>query len=237
MSGHSHWATIKRKKADMDAKKSKGFAKIAQEISVATKQGGQDLQGNIRLRMAIDKAKELNMPAATIERAIKKASGQDALEILQEILVEARGPEGIALLIEGITNNKNRTIGEVRSLLEKNGGKIVEEGAMRWLFDLKGVVVITPSPSCKKEDVELIAIEKEAEDIKEEEETILIYSSPANLEQVRRAMQECQAKVEASFLEWVPKEPIEISDEINLQKLVEILEDHEDIQRVFTNAS
>ncbi|MDP3981963.1 MAG: YebC/PmpR family DNA-binding transcriptional regulator [bacterium] len=236
MSGHSHWATIKRKKADTDAKKSKEFSKMTREISVSVRQGGPDPLGNIRLRMALDRARELNIPATTIERAVKKGEGKDPADRFEEILLEARGQEGVALLLEGITNNKNRTIGEMRTLLEKNGAKLVEEGAMRWLFDRKGVVVVTLSPSHSKEDIALRAIEAGAQDMREEEGALLFYSNPTDLELVRQAMKACKVSIETSFLEWVPKDTISLKEGDTLQNLIDLLEEHEDIQRVFHNA-
>ena len=237
MSGHSHWAGIKHKKGVADAKKSQAFSKLAKELTVATKEGGADPTANPRLRTVIEKAREANMPIDNIDRAIKKATGVDAGQ-LEEILIEAYGPDNIAFLISGITDNKNRTLGEIKQILLKNKGKMVEGGAVRWLFELKGVAAVDfkKIPPVDKDDFELQLIEAGAQDIRWDDQMLEIYVEPSDLSSLREKLT-LQGIIAQTSLSWVPKEHV-VSSETDteaIEKLFEALDDHEDVQDIYVN--
>jgi len=231
MSGHSHFRTVMHKKGLADAKRSQMFSKLAKELTVAAKEGGTDLQANPRLRTVIEKAKAANMPADNIERALKKATGEDAGR-LEEVLLEAYGPGGVAILIAAITDNKNRTLGEVKQILQKNQGKMVEGGAVRWLFERRGVATIENAP----EDLELFAIEAGAEDLFWRDHTLDIYTDPSALNSLKARLEEKNVRVTAS-IDWVPKERINPSEKDTqaAEKLFEALDDQDDVQDMYAN--
>ena len=187
MSGHSHFSSIKRDKEITDKKRGKIFSKFSRMVSIAAKEGGKDPQTNAKLQTAIQKAKEVNMPKENIERAIKKGTGELAGENLEEVSYEGFGPGGIALIIDGITDNSNRTLGEIKSILNQNGGKMAGEGAVRWMFERKGVITISGNGK-SKEDLELMAIELGADDVKTSGENIDIYTKPEDLEKVKKSL-------------------------------------------------
>lgn len=232
MSGHSHFSTIKAKKGAEDAKRSQIFSKIAKELALAARQG-TDATANPRLRSVIDKARAANMPSDNIDRAIKKSTGEDAGN-LEEILLEAYGPGNIAVLVSAITDNRNRTLGEIKQILTKNQGKFVEGGAVRWLFEHRGVVTIASS-----EQAELAAIEAGAEDTYTHGKLTDIYTSPSNLEEVKQALQKQDVPIESASLDWVPKDHVTISekDQERAQKLFEALHENEDVQDIYSNLS
>ena len=234
MSGHSHFSSIKHKKGIADAKRSNIFSKIAREITIAAKEGG-DPGANSKLRAVMDKAKSVNMPSDNVTRAIKRGTGEEKGQALEEILVEAYGPGGIAILIEGITDNKNRSMGEIRQILGKYGGKPVEGGAVRWLFERKGIVTATTTLS--KEEAELAAIDAGAEDVEWDEEIIELQGSPMALEQLRTTAQEKGFTIESSSLGWIPKETIEADEKAQRQAetLFEALDEQDDIQNIYSN--
>jgi len=231
MSGHSHFRTVMHKKGLADAKRSQVFSKLAKELTVAAKEGGTDLQANPRLRTVIEKAKAANMPADNIERALKKATGEDAGR-LEEVLLEAYGPGGVAILIAAITDNKNRTLGEIKQILQKNQGKMVEGGAVRWLFERRGVATIENAP----EDLELFAIEAGAEDLFWRDHTLDIYTDPSALNSLKARLEEKNVRVTAS-IDWVPKERINPSEKDTqaAEKLFEALDDQDDVQDMYAN--
>ena len=231
MSGHSHFRTVMHKKGLADAKRSQMFSKLAKELTVAAKEGGTDLQANPRLRTVIEKAKAANMPADNIERALKKATGEDAGR-LEEVLLEAYGPGGVAILIAAITDNKNRTLGEIKQILQKNQGKMVEGGAVRWLFERRGVATIENAP----EDLELFAIEAGAEDLFWRDHTLDIYTDPSALNSLKARLEEKNVRVTAS-IDWVPKERINPSEKDTqaAEKLFEALDDQDDVQDMYAN--
>ncbi|KUK49628.1 MAG: hypothetical protein XD75_0377 [Parcubacteria bacterium 33_209] len=230
MSGHSHFHNIKLKKGAEDAKKSKLFSKLSKEISVAVKDGGTDVTFNPKLRSIVDKAKGLNMPNDSIDKAIKRGSGELEGATFEEFLMEAYGPDNMAVLIEGITDNKNRSINEIKVLVSQKGGKMVNEGAIKWMFERKGVIGITDIAS--KEDAELLAIEAGAEDILWEEENLIVYTKPEEMEQVKKELE--SFKIDFANLEWVAKEKISV-DEEKCNNFVEAIEDHDDVSNVYTN--
>ncbi len=237
MSGHSHWHTIRFKKGVADAKKSKIFSKLAREISIAARDGGADLTFNPKLRTIIEKAKAENMTSDSIDRAVKKGSGGTEGCNYEEITFEAYGPNGTTMIIEGITDNKNRSIGEIKLLINQHGGKMVEEGAIRWMFDKKGVIIINKENIKDKEEIELLSIESGAENFEWQEEGLVIYTKPDELDKVKNFLDENKIKIASSVLEWVPKENIEIDEttrEKN-QKLFEALDDNDDVQNIYSN--
>jgi len=237
MSGHSKWATIKRKKASIDAKRGKIFTKLIKEITVGAREGGGDVDGNPRLRLAVDNAKAANMPMDTIERAIKKATGE--LEGVQyvELNYEGYGPGGIALYIECVTDNKNRTVAEVRHILGKHGGSLGETGSVSWMFDRKGIITL-PTQGKTEEEIFEIILEAGADDLETEDDFYEVTTSMENFEQVRKALDSLGLKAENASLQWIAKNMIEVTGENaeKLEKLIDALEDNDDVQNVFTNA-
>ena len=230
MSGHSHFHNIKLKKGAEDAKRSKLFSKLSKEISITAREGGPDIAFNPKLRSIVDKARGLNMPNDSIEKAIKRGSGEIEGATLEEFLIEAYGPDNIAVLIEGITDNKNRSINEIKLLISQKGGKIVNEGAIKWMFERRGVIGITDIQS--KEEAELLAIEAGAEDILWEEDNLIIYTKPEEMENVKN--NSTSLKVDFANLEWVAKEKIS-ADEEKYTSFIEAIEDHDDVSNVYTN--
>ncbi len=240
MSGHSHWHSIKYQKTAADVKKSKAFSKIAREITIAAKEGG-DPEFNSKLRLAIEKAKSINMPAENIERAIKRGTGELAGAKLEPVLFEAYGPGGMAIIIEGITDNKNRTLGEIKQILSEYGGKLANEGSVKWLFERKGCLTIdleNQSVSGKtKEELELIAIEAGADDIYWQDKFLDIYTKPEELEKVKKKIEEKGIEIDSATLDWVPKEKILLNEEkkSDCQKLFEALDENDSVQEIYSN--
>lgn len=233
MSGHSHWHTIKNKKGAEDAKKSKTFSKMAREITVAARDGGGDLSFNPKLRMTVERAKAVNMPNDSIDKAIKKGTGELKGEILEEVLFEAYGPDGIAILIEGITDNSKRTITDLKQILSKNGGKLVNEGAIKWMFEKKGVITLNNS-NINQDDFELELIDLGAEDILFEEETIDIITKIEDLENIRKALEEKGYTINDATLSWIANEKI-LGDVEKAYKLFEAIDECEDVKEIYSN--
>lgn len=236
MSGHSHFKTIKATKDANDAKKGKIFSKLGRVITLAAKEKGGDIAINAKLKALIDKAREFNMPKENIERAIKKGTGELAGENLEEVSFEGFGPAQVAIILEGITDNKNRTIGEVKNIITKYGGKMAGEGAVRWMFDRKGIITATLPQTMSREDIELLVIEAGAEDIVFEDQKIIITTSPEQIETVKKQLQP-QLTVEEASLSWVPKEEITLDekDRAKAQELFEALDENDDIQDIYSN--
>ena len=232
MSGHSHFATIKHKKGIADAKRGKIFSKMARVITIAAKEKGADPDTNPGLRMAIDQAKKVNMPKDNIERAIKKGTGELAGDHLEEITLEAYGPEKTAIILEGITDNRNRTLSEVKIILNQYNGKLANEGSVKWLFDKKGIIVLNVEGK-DKEELELAVIEAGADDITWEENLLHIYTKPEELEKVKKNLE--GNDIESANLGWKPKETIEVSRMESIQKLFEALDDNDDVQEIYSN--
>src|SRR3989344_1166790 len=197
MSGHSHFKTVKATKDANDAKKGKIFSKLALVITLAVKEKGADSTTNARLKSAIEKAKEFNMPKENIERAIKKGTGELAGEQLQEVSFEGFGPGGIAVIIDGITDNKNRTLGEIKGILSQYEGKMAGEGAVRWMFEKRGVIMLELGGK-PKEEMELMAIEAGAEDVQEREGGIVIFTKPEDMEKIKKTLGEGGIKIESA---------------------------------------
>ncbi len=238
MSGHSHWAGIKYKKSIEDKKRGKIFSKMARQISIAAKEKGGDPESNSVLRMAIEKAKSVNMPKDNIERAIKKGTGELEGEKLEAVVFEAYGPGNIAIIIEGITDNKNRTLGEIKKILNNNNGKIAGEGSVRWMFERKGAVAIIPNLEIqKKEEIELKTIEAGAEDIYWHDSLLDIYTKPEEFEKVKKGLEKENLEIDSASLDWVAKEEIEIEekDKKKIEKLFEALDENDAVQDIYSN--
>lgn len=230
MSGHSHFSTIKHGKAINDAKRSKIFSKMSLLITMAAK-NGSDPSMNASLRMAIDKAKKENMPKDNIEKAIKRGAGELEGSTLEEFTFEAYGPEKSAIIITGITTNRNRSLNEIKIILNNNNGKLANEGSVKWQFEEKGVIIIKPD---NKEKAELKIIESGAEDFSEQSELIEIYTKPEDLETVKNNIEK-DFTIENTNLGWVAKEEISVKDISKIDKLLSALDDNDDVQEVYTN--
>lgn len=238
MSGHSHFATIKHKKAITDAKRSKIFSKVSRLIAMAVKEKGSSIETNSTLKLAIEQAKKANMPSDNIERAIKKGAGEMEGEKLEEVSFELYGPGGTAIIVEGITDNKNRTLGDIKLILTKNNGKMVAEGAIKWMFERKGILEIDSSAlSGEKDEIELKIIEAGAEDLFWKEEILEINTKPENLEEVKNNLENKNISVSSAFLGWIAKEEITISEKAkeSNQKLFEELDENDSVQEIYSN--
>jgi len=238
MSGHSHFSTIKHKKAITDQKRGQIFSKLARKITIAAREKGGDPKANPSLRLAIDQARAFNMPSKNIERAIERGTGELEAEVLQEVVCEAYGPAGIAVIIEAITDNKNRTLNEIKQILNQNNGKLADPGSVKWLFERKGVVTIEEEVLEDKEDLELKAIEAGAEDLYwHDENTLDVYSKIEDLEKVKENLQNQGVKIGPASLDWVAKNEIEIEekDKKSCQKLFEALDENDGVQEIYSN--
>lgn len=237
MSGHSKWSTIKRKKGAIDAKRGKIFTRLIKEITVAARSGGGDPEGNPRLRSAIVTAKAENMPKDNITRAIKKGTGEIAGEIYDEIMYEGYGPGGVAILVECLTDNRNRTVADVRHYFAKNNGNLGESGCVAYMFDKKGLLLIDKS-TVEEEKLMDAALEAGAEDVVEEEGEYQIFTAPEEFDGVRGALEEAGISFLDASISMVPQNTVEVTDEKvgrALMKLMESLEDHDDVQNVYAN--
>ena len=237
MAGHSKWAQIKRQKAANDAKRGQLYTKLGREIAVSARDGGGDPEMNFRLRLAIQRAKDANMPADTIERAVKRGSGELDDDIrLEDIFYEGYGPGGAALFIEALTDNRNRTVAELRNVLARGGGNLGESGSVAWMFDTRGQIIIELSNGDPDEAM-LESIELGAEDVQEEDGTLVVLTLLEQLESVRRGMEELGYTVESAELTRVPKTMSEPDNDKATQsmRLIERVEDLDDVQKVYTN--
>jgi YebC/PmpR family DNA-binding regulatory protein len=236
MSGHSKWASIKHKKAVVDQRRGAQFTKLARAIQVAAREGGGDVEGNAALALAVQKARDASMPKDNIERAIAKGTGEGAdADALESILYEAYGPGGVALLIEAVTDNRNRTGADVRHLLGKHGGTLGEPGSVSYLFDKKGVVVVDAGRY--DEDDLMVAIDAGAEDISIDDDVFEIVAEPADLSAVRAALDEAGIAIESAEIAQLPKSrvPVEEEQAAKLMRLIETLEENDDVNAVHAN--
>jgi YebC/PmpR family DNA-binding regulatory protein len=230
MSGHSHAKTIKHQKDITDKKRGQAFSKMARVISVAVKEGGANPETNAKL----------HMPKENVERAIARGAGPSEGEKLEEVSFEAYGPGGVAVIIDGITDNKNRTLGEVKQILNQNNGKLVGEGAVRWMFERKGAIVISlksQNLNLKTDELELMAIEAGAEDIYRHDDSIDVYTKQEELEKVRKALEDRGVKIESASLDWVAKELTDVNERDGeaCQKLFDALDDNDAVQDIYSN--
>lgn len=238
MAGHSKWAQIKHKKAAVDAKRGKIFSKLAKEISVAARLGGGDPSMNPRLRTVIEKAKSANMPQENIKRAIQKGTGELPGTSYEEATYEGYGPGGVAMLIEVLTDNKNRTVAEIRHLMNKHGGSLGEAGCVSWIFEKKGYILVNKS-TIDEETLMDVVIEAGAEDMKNDpqEENYEIITAPEDIHQIKENLKEKGIKIEVSEITMLPKTHVMIEGETatKMIRLMEALEDHDDVQNVYAN--
>ena len=236
MSGHSKWSTIKRKKSAQDAKRGKIFTKLIREITVAARMGGGDPSRNPRLRAAIASARAVNMPKENIERAIKKGTGELAGYSLEEAIYEGYGPGGVAILIEALTDNRNRTTAELRYILSKHGGNLGEAGCVAWMFDKKGLIVFDRNQVDEDEVME-IALEAGAEDVREEDDQLEVVTLQSDFEEVKKAFDEQNIKYELAEVTMIPQNTVKLDDKQAEQmlKLMDALEDSDDVQKVYAN--
>lgn len=236
MSGHSKWATIKRKKGAADAKRGQMFTKLAREIQFAARQGG-DPNFNFRLRLAVDKAKAENMPKDNIERAIKRGAGLDSDSAqLEEVTYEGYGPHGVALYIQVVTDNKNRTVSELRRALTRGGGAMGESGSVAWLFDQKGLITVAMKPKDQDKIFEL-ALEAGAEDVQYGDEVAEIYTLPSDLQSVRQAFLDGKCEIENAEVTMMAKTQVSLSpaDTLQVLNLIETIDDLDDVVKVDSN--
>ncbi len=237
MSGHSKWNTIKRKKGAADAKRGKIFTKLIKEITLAARLGGPDQEGNARLRQAIIAAKEENMPKDNIDRAIKKGSGgADGSASFEEVIYEGYGPGGVAVLVEVLTDNKNRTVAEIRHIFSKHGGNLGENGCVSWIFEKKGSILF--DKKAVSEDVLMeAALEAGAEDVREEENEFEVITDLLKFENVKKALDSKGLKYIKAQISMIPQTSVRIEAEkaVQMLKLMEKMEDNDDVQHVYAN--
>jgi YebC/PmpR family DNA-binding regulatory protein len=236
MSGHSKWHSIKHKKGALDAKRGKLFTKFIKEITVAARSGGGDPNGNARLRKAISDAKAGNMPNDTIDRAIRRGTGEEEGVNYEEITYEGYGPGGVALLIESVTDNRNRTVAEIRHIFSKNGGNLAAAGSVNWMFDKKGYIVVDKATKAEDELFD-VAIEAGADDLRDDEDNFEIITSPENFEKVVSAVKAAGVEPQVAEVSMVPQNYVKLEgqDARQMLKLMEALEDHDDVQKVSAN--
>lgn len=237
MSGHSKWAQIRRQKGVNDSKRGQVFTKLGREISVAVRQGGPDPAANFHLRLAVQRARDANMPLENIERAIKKAAGEGNAEALEELTYEGYGPGGTAILIQAVTDNRNRTASDVRSVFNKTGGNLGELGCVAWLFDQTGQLTVQPS-GADPDELALAAIDAGALDVQVFDGQIEVSTPPDALENVKHALEGFSAQIVNAELAMTPKTTVQLSDRDaeTALRLLERLDDLDDVQRVYTNA-
>jgi YebC/PmpR family DNA-binding regulatory protein len=238
MSGHSKWAQIKRQKGVQDTKRGTLFTKLSNAISLMAKAGGKDPETNFKLRLAIEKARSANMPMDNIERAIKKGVGELDGQQIEEVAYEGYGPGGIAIIIEAVTDNKNRTTSEIRNILSKYGGRLGEANSVKWLFGQKGVIKVLLDENQSKEWLELKIIDAGAEDVVDNEDELTIFTKPSDLEKVKKNIEKQKIQVEYAEIELVAKNKVEVSDsetKNKLEKIFEELDNHDNVDNFFTN--
>lgn len=237
MSGHSKWSQIKRKKGVADVQRGKIFSKMAKAISVAARDGG-DPETNSKLRMEIEKARSVNMPRDNIERAIKKGTGELGGGKIEEITYEAYGPGGIAIIIEALTDSKNRTSSEIKHILSKFNGRFGEAGSVKWMFAQKGLIEYEIPKGKDKNDLELLIIDAGAEDIKQKDGILEIYTKPEELDKVKNNLEVQGIKIDLAVLEWVAKDLVSAENEkakAQIEKLFEALDEQDDTQEIYSN--
>jgi YebC/PmpR family DNA-binding regulatory protein len=238
MSGHSKWSTIKHKKGAQDARRGKLFSKLSRAIIVAAKEGGGDPATNLALANAVEKARSYSMPKDNIERAIARGTGADSdAGAFEEVVYEGYGPDGVAVLVEALTDNRNRTASDVRHTFAKHGGNLGATGAVAWQFERRGVVLVE-AEGVDEDELTLAAAEGGAEDVERDEDVFQVTSAPEDLSAVREAIETAGIAVRAAELQMVPKTTVEVADEASARRvvrLIEALEDNEDVQDVYAN--
>jgi YebC/PmpR family DNA-binding regulatory protein len=237
MSGHSKWATTKHKKAATDAKRGKIFTKITKEITVAAKLGGGDPDGNPRLRTAVAKAKSVSMPAENIKRAIQKGTGELPGVSYEEVTYEGYGPNGVAIIVEVLTDNRNRTVSEIRNIFSKAGGNMGEAGCVSWMFHKKGYIVVARAKA-DEEKLMSLALDAGAEDMETEDDNFVITTAQSDFEKVKKALEDAGIPLEVAEVTMVPQTYVKIDGEKvagQMMRLMEAIEDNDDVQNVYAN--
>ena len=236
MAGHSKWSTIKRKKGALDQKRGKLFSNISKEITVSSRLGGKDIDSNPRLRQAVKKAKALNMPNSNIDKAIKKGVGELDNVIIEEVSYEGYGPFGVAILIEAITDNKNRTVADIRHALSKFGGSLGQAGSVSWNFERNGIILIDKN-EISESDIFEFSIENDCIEFFEDDDCYRLHFHSNELYNKLDLLEKLSIRVDSSFLAYVPKDEIGLNEDDNqkVEKLLEFLDDLEDVQNVFSN--
>ena len=239
MAGHSKWANVKHRKARVDAQKGKIFTKLAREIIIASREGGGDLDANFRLRLAVQKAREANMPGDNINRAIQKGMGEQDGLVLEQFNYEGYGPGGVAILLEIMTDNRNRTAAEIRSLFTRRGGNMGESGCVAWMFKRMGYITIDKQDYMPPEDeLMLLALESGADDFKDEDSSYVIYTAPEDFEMVKETLLKQNIPVTGAEVTMVPESSVPVNDPEEAKKLLDLLdalEDQDDVQSVYAN--
>ncbi len=236
MGGHSHWATTKRHKASVDAKRGKIFTRIIRELTIAARYGGGDPEGNPRLRVAIGKAKDANMPGDTLKKAIQRGTGELPGVTFEEFTLEGYGPGGTGLMLEVTSDNRNRSVAEIRNLLTKNNGNMAEAGAVAWQFQKKGLILI--DKNLVEEDRLLsVALDAGAEDVKAVGKSFEVTTAPSDFEAVKKALSDAGLEMSLAEVTFLPQSQVPLGEKAAEQtlKLIEILDDHDDVQRVYAN--
>jgi YebC/PmpR family DNA-binding regulatory protein len=236
MSGHSHWATIKRSKGAADAKRGQLFTKLGREIEIAARNGGDDVTANFRLRLAVDKARQSAMPKDNIERAIQRGTGALKGNAIEEITYEGYGAQGTAVIVEVVTDNRNRTVSEVRRLFSRHGGNMGETGCVSWLFERKGYISVQPNDS-DADELALVAIDAGADDVKVSKDLVEVYTKVEDLQRIKAVLEGKQISVESAELSWIPKSYIQLDDKATHQnmRMIDALEENDDILAVYSN--
>ena len=236
MSGHSKWSKIKRQKGVSDTKKGQLFTKLGRELMVAVREGGSDPERNFRLRLAIQKCRDNNMPMDNVYSAIKKASGESGGSALTETSFEGYGPGGAAILVQALTDNRNRTLQDIRSIFSRGGGSLADAGGVAWLFETKGMIMVEAG-QLNLEDIALWAIDAGAEDFRIEKDSLEIYTQPASLEPVRKALEQHDVAISSAELSMIPNNTLELGEDeaLKVLKLLDRLEELDDVQRVYSN--
>jgi YebC/PmpR family DNA-binding regulatory protein len=236
MSGHSKWSTIKRKKQTTDAKRGQAFTRIARELSITAREGGGDPDANFRLRLVMEKAKQANMPKDNIDRAIKRGTGELKGEILEEILYEGYAPNGIALLLDTLTDNRNRAVSDIRRILTRHGGKLAETGAVSYLFEQKGFIS-AEAAGADPEELALLVIDEGALDVNIDSSTLEIYTDPKDLQKLKETVEARDIELNAADLIMTPKTMTELSesDTFKVMRIIEALEELDDVRQVYSN--
>lgn len=237
MSGHSKWANIKHRKGKQDAVRGKVTTKISREITVAVRLGGSDPAGNMKLKLALQKAKENNVPKDNVQRAIQKGLGALEGSNYEEIVYEGYGPGGVAIIVEAMTDNRNRTAADIRHLFSKNGGNLGETGCVSWMFKKKGLFIVEPSNKINEEDLMLLVLEAGAEDFKTEDGQYEIITSPEEFDQVQQILETNKIETETALITMIPDTSMALAGDeaFKMMKLMDVLEEHDDVQEVYSN--
>jgi len=235
MSGHSKWSQIKRQKGAADVKRGVVFTKMTREIMLAAREGGGDPEANFRLRLALDRARAVNMPHANIQRAIDRATGADGSAALESIVYEGYAPGGVSVMVEAATDNRNRTASEIRAAFTRNGGKLGESGSVQWLFEQKGIIEIDAGK--RSDDVSLVAIDSGAEDVETDGSLVTAYTTPNSFEKVKSALEKAGITVASAEISMRPTTTVHVEGDQarRVLRLVEELEDLDDVQKVHAN--